>query len=92
MQSTLRPLSTLPEPAPEALAASRALAREIEGAIVAAGGAIDFSRYMELALYAPGLGYYTGGARKFGAQVVDEQGLAALIRGEGPVAEPSAIG
>jgi hypothetical protein len=67
MQSTLRPLSTLPEPAPEALAASRALAREIEGAIVAAGGAIDFSRYMELALYAPGLGYYTGGARKFGA-------------------------
>ena len=67
MQSTLRPLSTLPEPAPEALAASRALAREIEGAIVAAGGAIDFSRYMELALYAPSLGYYTGGARKFGA-------------------------
>jgi SAM-dependent MidA family methyltransferase len=67
MQSTLRPLSTLPEPAPEALAASRALAGEIEGAIVAAGGAIDFSRYMELALYAPGLGYYTGGARKFGA-------------------------
>ena len=27
---------------------------------------MPFSRYMELALYAPGLGYYSGGARKFG--------------------------
>lgn len=31
------------------------------------GGWIPFSRFMELALYAPGLGYYTAGARKFGA-------------------------
>ena len=30
------------------------------------GGWIPFSRYMELALYAPGLGYYSAGARKFG--------------------------
>ncbi len=29
-------------------------------------GPIPFSRYMELALYAPGLGYYSAGARKFG--------------------------
>ena len=28
---------------------------------------MPFSRYMELALYEPGLGYYSGGARKFGA-------------------------
>jgi hypothetical protein len=34
--------------------------------IVRAGGAIGFSRYMELALYAPGLGYYSGGAAKLG--------------------------
>jgi SAM-dependent MidA family methyltransferase len=34
--------------------------------IVRAGGAISFSRYMELALYAPGLGYYSGGAAKLG--------------------------
>ena len=67
MQSTLRPLAALPEPAPEAIAASRALVRRIAEAITAAGGAIDFSRYMELALYEPDLGYYTGGARKFGA-------------------------
>ena len=29
-------------------------------------GAITFARYMELALYAPGLGYYSAGAPKFG--------------------------
>jgi SAM-dependent MidA family methyltransferase len=36
--------------------------------IAAHGGWISFARYMELALHAPGLGYYAGGARKFGAQ------------------------
>jgi SAM-dependent MidA family methyltransferase len=35
--------------------------------IQAAGGALDFARYMELALYAAGLGYYSAGATKFGA-------------------------
>ncbi len=34
----------------------------------AAGGSIDFMRFMELALYAPGLGYYSSGGRKFGAE------------------------
>jgi len=34
--------------------------------IESAGGAISFARYMELALYAPGLGYYAAGTRKFG--------------------------
>jgi SAM-dependent MidA family methyltransferase len=29
---------------------------------------MDFARYMELALYAPGLGYYSAGAAKFGAE------------------------
>jgi SAM-dependent MidA family methyltransferase len=29
---------------------------------------ISFARYMELVLYEPGLGYYAGGARKFGAE------------------------
>src|SRR5688572_13593925 len=35
--------------------------------IAARGGWISFARYMELALHEPGLGYYAGGARKFGA-------------------------
>jgi SAM-dependent MidA family methyltransferase len=39
----------------------------IAGAIAAAGGWISFERYMELALYAPGLGYYSAGARKLGS-------------------------
>jgi len=34
--------------------------------IDAAGGALPFDRFMEAALYAPGLGYYVNGRRKFG--------------------------
>ncbi len=30
------------------------------------GGRLSFARFMELALYAPGLGYYSGGSYKFG--------------------------
>lgn len=36
--------------------------------IARCGGWIPFARYMEIALYEPGIGYYTGAARKFGAQ------------------------
>jgi SAM-dependent MidA family methyltransferase len=57
----------LPEPSAEARAHSQRLTQHIRDAILAAGGWISFSRYMELALYAPGLGYYTAGARKLGA-------------------------
>ena len=60
-------LPPLPEPDGDALAHSerlRALIRE--QIVVAGGGAIPFSRFMELALYAPGLGYYSAGAAKFG--------------------------
>jgi len=32
------------------------------------GGWISFARYMELALHAPGAGYYAGGSRQFGAE------------------------
>ena len=56
-------MSDLPAPA---LAQSARLVTTIESEIDAAGGWIPFHRYMEMALYAPGLGYYSGGARKFG--------------------------
>ena len=56
----------LPPPSPDALAASTALLERIRAAIDEAGGWIPFSDYMALALYSPGLGYYSGGARKFG--------------------------
>src|SRR4030088_1586920 len=39
----------------------------IAAEIARGGGWISFARYMELALHAPGLGYYAGGAQKFGA-------------------------
>jgi SAM-dependent MidA family methyltransferase len=54
---------TLPE---EAFAHSQRLQALIREQIAAAGGAIPFWRFMELALYAPGLGYYSAGATKFG--------------------------
>lgn len=57
----------LPTPDPDALAHSQRLQQHIGAEIVAADGWISFARFMELALYAPGLGYYSGGARKFGA-------------------------
>ncbi len=54
-------------PDTDALAHSARLRAAIAAEMAAAGGAIPFSRYMELALYAPGLGYYSAGATKFGA-------------------------
>lgn len=58
--------ASLPTPPPEALAHSEAVVRHMRDEIQRAGGWIPFARYMELALYAPGLGYYAGGAAKFG--------------------------
>ena len=57
---------TMPAPDADAAASSALLVERIEDEIHQAGGWIPFSRFMELALYAPGLGYYSGGARKFG--------------------------
>jgi SAM-dependent MidA family methyltransferase len=56
----------LPAPSPDALVHSAKLCEHIRHDISSQGGWIPFSRFMELALYAPGLGYYTAGARKFG--------------------------
>jgi len=56
----------LPPPSPEAATHSSRLADHIAATIAAEDDWIPFSRYMELALYAPGMGYYTAGSRKFG--------------------------
>jgi len=58
---------SLPLPDSDALAASQALQQLIAAEIEQQGGAIAFSRFMELALYAPRLGYYSGGAAKLGS-------------------------
>lgn len=56
----------LPPPSPEAQAHSEKLQALIRDEIEAAGGHLGFDRFMELALYAPGLGYYSAGSHKFG--------------------------
>ena len=53
---------------PDAFASrhSVAVARHLRGQIEDAGGVLPFDQYMDMALYAPGLGYYATGTRKFG--------------------------
>jgi SAM-dependent MidA family methyltransferase len=58
----------LPEPSADARAHSERVAAHIRGEIARSGGWVGFARFMELALYAPGLGYYMAGARKLGAE------------------------
>jgi SAM-dependent MidA family methyltransferase len=57
----------LPPPTAEEQAHSSKLQQLIREEIAACGGLISFARFMELALYAPGLGYYAAGKHKFGA-------------------------
>lgn len=58
---------SLPLPSPDACEHSAALIAKIGAELTDEGGWISFARFMELALYAPGLGYYAAGARKFGS-------------------------
>jgi len=51
----------------EATSLTTALAALLDKAIARAGGWLPFDRFMALALYAPGLGYYANDSRKFGA-------------------------
>src|SRR5210317_1661283 len=55
----------LPEPPEELKSVSSELAGKIRKKI-ALKGPIPFSEYMEMALYEPGLGYYSAGLQKFG--------------------------
>jgi SAM-dependent MidA family methyltransferase len=59
-------MTELPAPSPDAAAHSERVAAHIRAEIERSCGWIGFARYMELALYAPGLGYYMAGARKLG--------------------------
>ena len=58
--------STLPPPDAAAQSHSAHLREVIQEQVIAAGGHLPFWKFMELALYAPGLGYYSAGAHKFG--------------------------
>jgi SAM-dependent MidA family methyltransferase len=57
---------TLPIPHIQALEHSQKLCAFIREEIASQGGHMTFARFMELALYAPGLGYYSAGSHKLG--------------------------
>ena len=58
--------TSFPQPDSEAVAHSTALLSSIQALIANNGGWITFAQFMDAALYSPGLGYYSGGAKKFG--------------------------
>ena len=58
----------LPALSPDESAHSEQLVQRIRDAIEAAGGWISFEHFMEMALYEPGLGYYSAGATKLGSE------------------------
>jgi SAM-dependent MidA family methyltransferase len=58
---------SLPDLMPEEAAHAQRVAVHLTLSIQAAGGVWPFPAFMAAALYAPGLGYYAAGARKFGA-------------------------
>jgi SAM-dependent MidA family methyltransferase len=58
----------LPTPSPDERALSARLQQAVCDASAGSDGCLGFDRYMEMALYGPGLGYYTAGRRKFGRE------------------------
>lgn len=58
----------LPALSPDESTHSERLVGRICDAIDVAGGWISFERFMEMALYEPGLGYYSAGATKLGGE------------------------
>ena len=60
------PRSILPPLSADEQQHSAAVAARLREAVVAAGGWLSFEHFMELALYAPGLGYYSAGSAKIG--------------------------
>ena len=59
-------MSLLPTASPAELAHSQVLTDKIVQKIIESGGWINFATFMHMALYLPSLGYYSGGAKKFG--------------------------
>ncbi|MCB1596287.1 MAG: SAM-dependent methyltransferase [Gammaproteobacteria bacterium] len=75
--------SELPVPDDSALAHSARVADLVRARLADSGGWISFADYMDLVLYAPGLGYYSAGAQKFGpaGDFVTAPGLGSLFAG-----------
>lgn len=71
----------MPVPDESALAHSVRVADLVRARLADAGGWISFADYMDLVLYAPGLGYYSAGAQKFGpaGDFVTAPGLGSVF-------------
>ncbi|MDP2152150.1 MAG: SAM-dependent methyltransferase [Methylotenera sp.] len=95
-------MSSLPIPNADAQAHSQQLALLIQDRISQHGGWLSFADFMQMALYTPSLGYYSGGAKKFGvggdfvtapeisplfAQAVANQVARVLVETQGDVLE-----
>jgi SAM-dependent MidA family methyltransferase len=86
LSSSSSPSLSLPEPPAELVELSETLCRKVV-AEIERDGPMPFDRYMSMALYEPGLGYYVNGLHKFGQAgdfiTAPEQGglfAAALAR------------
>ena len=66
MRRLREPDPALPAPDDDARVHSERVRSAIVDAISARGGFLPLRDYIEMALYAPGLGYYAAGARKLG--------------------------
>jgi SAM-dependent MidA family methyltransferase len=66
MHLNKRTIDVLPAASAAALAHSAEVAGHIRGRMDRSGGSISFAEFMQEALYAPGLGYYSAGTAKFG--------------------------
>lgn len=64
-ESRNSPVNPLPRPDQAALEHSQRLIDRI-ATVISDSGPVSFADYMQMALYEPGLGYYSGGSRKFG--------------------------
>ncbi|BBE08247.1 S-adenosyl-L-methionine-dependent methyltransferase family protein [Mycoavidus cysteinexigens] len=71
MKTNFYESASLPAPDDAARALSQMLRVQIDAALDQAGGWLPFNRYMELALYTPGLGYYSNSLSKFGRHAGD---------------------
>ncbi len=59
-------MASIPTPSSASQALSQQLTQLIQQKIAQESGWISFAQFMHMALYTPGLGYYSGGAKKFG--------------------------
>lgn len=66
MQPKIASSLELPSPDSDSAAHSAKVFNCVVDAINAGGGSISFAEFMHIALYAPGLGYYSAGSQKFG--------------------------